>query len=107
MYHVNIGVPKTLVCLMIQWCAEAEFSPEIAAVLRDICAMPISPELLPVGGDGCLQQITEDIVVGPYELHFQMVRRGQRPAKILYLAELAFTNRYNRSTRLALVEGVC
>jgi NAD+ synthase (glutamine-hydrolysing) len=107
MYHVNVGVPKTLVCFIIQWCADAEFSPEIAAVLRDICAVPISPELLPVGMDGCVQQITEDIV-GPYELHdyflFHMVRHGQRPAKILYLAELAFGDHYDRSTLLRWLE---
>jgi NAD+ synthase (glutamine-hydrolysing) len=103
MYHVNVGVPKTLVSFIIQWCADAEFSPEIGAVLRDICVVPISPELLPVGLDGCVQQMTEEII-GPYELHdyflFQMVRHGQNPAKILYLAELAFANRYDRPTIL-------
>ena len=107
MYHVNVGVPKTLVRFIIEWCAEVEFSAETSAVLRDICATPISPELLPVGADGELQQITEDIV-GPYELHdyflFQMVRHGQRPAKILYLTELAFSNRYDRSTILRWLE---
>jgi NAD+ synthase (glutamine-hydrolysing) len=43
-------------------------------------------------------------LIGPYELHdyflFQMVRHGQRPAKMLYLAELAFANSYDRSTIL-------
>ena len=103
MYHVNVGVPKTLVCYIIEWCAETQSSPQIATVLHDICAIPISPELLPVGDDGHLQQMTEEII-GPYELHdyflFQMVRHGQSPAKILYLAELAFANRYDRSTIL-------
>lgn len=107
MYHVNVGVPKTLVSYMIEWCADAEFSGETAAVLRDICAVPISPELLPVGADGALQQRTEDII-GPYELHdyflFQMVRHGHRPAKILYLAELAFATRYDRLTLLRWLE---
>jgi NAD+ synthase (glutamine-hydrolysing) len=107
MYHVNIGVPKTLVSFIIEWCADAEFSGETAAVLRDICAVPISPELLPVGDDGALQQRTEDII-GPYELHdyflFQMVRHGHRPAKILYLAELAFGRRYDRLTLLHWLE---
>ncbi len=107
MYHVNVGVPKTLVRYIIEWCADAEFTAEISRVLRDICAVPISPELLPVGVDGAVQQITEDIV-GPYELHdyflYQMIRHGQRPAKILYLAELAFANRYDRSTILRWLE---
>lgn len=103
MYHVNVGVPKTLVRYMIEWCAETEFSGKTAAVLRDICATPVTPELLPMGADGKHQQITEDIV-GPYELHdyflFQLVRHGQRPVKILYMAELAFANRYDRATIL-------
>ena len=47
--------------------------------------------------------MTEEII-GPYELHdyflFQMVRHGQGPAKILYLTELAFADRYERSTIL-------
>jgi NAD+ synthase (glutamine-hydrolysing) len=96
MYHVNVGVPKTLVCFIVQWCADTQFAPEIAAILRDICAIPISQELRPVNADGLLQQMTEEII-GPYELHdyflFQMVRHGQRPGKILYMAELAFANR--------------
>jgi len=107
MYHVNIGVPKTLVRYMIEWCADAEFTEEISTVLRDIIAVPISPELFPVGADGELQQMTEDIV-GPYELHdyflYQMVRHGQRPAKILYLPELAFASRYDRATILRWLE---
>ena len=107
MYHVNAGVPKTLVRYIIEWCAEAEFSGKTSAVLHDICATPVSPELLPLGADGKHSQITEDIV-GPYELHdyflFQMVRHGQRPAKILYLAELAFGDRYDRSTLLRWLE---
>jgi NAD+ synthase (glutamine-hydrolysing) len=107
MYHVNIGVPKTLVRYIIEWCADAEFAAAFSAVLRDICAVPISPELLPVGADGELQQMTENIV-GPYELHdyflYQMVRHGQRPAKILYLAELAFAQRYDRTTILRWLE---
>jgi NAD+ synthase (glutamine-hydrolysing) len=107
MYHVNVGVPKTLVRFIIEWCADAEGSGEIAAVLRDICAVPISPELLPVGVDGAVQQLTEDIV-GPYELHdyflYQMIRHGQRPAKILYMAAMAFANRYERSTILRWLE---
>ena len=107
MYHVNVGVPKTLVRFMIEWCADAEISAGVSEVLRDISAMPISPELLPVNADGEVQQITEDIV-GPYELHdyflYQMVRHGHRPAKILYMAELAFKDTYNRATILSWLQ---
>ncbi len=107
MYHVNIGVPKTLVRYMIQWCAEEEFSGGISNVLRDISAMPISPELLPVDAQGQVRQITEDIV-GPFELHdyflYRMVRCGEAPAKIMYMAELAFGNKYDRATILRWLE---
>jgi NAD+ synthase (glutamine-hydrolysing) len=107
MYHVNIGVPKTLVRYIIQWCAEEEFSPGIGAVLRDISAMPISPELLPVNAEGEVEHITEDIV-GPYDLHdyflYHMVRYGERPAKTLRMAELAFNNLYDQATILRWLE---
>ncbi len=49
MYHVNAGVPKTLVRYLIEWVADEEWSGEAAAVLRDIFATPITPELLPLG----------------------------------------------------------
>jgi NAD+ synthase (glutamine-hydrolysing) len=107
MYHVNVGVPKTLVRFMIEWCADVEISAGISEVLRDISAMPISPELLPVNADGEVQQITESIV-GPYELHdyflYQMIRHGHSPAKILYMAELAFKDRYDRATILGWLQ---
>ena len=107
MYHVNVGVPKTLVRYMIQWCAEEEFSAGISNVLRDISVMPISPELLPVDAQGEVRQITEDIV-GPFELHdyflYHMVRCGEGPAKITYMAELAFGSKYDRTTILRWLE---
>ena len=107
MYHINIGVPKTLVRYIIEWCADEEFTGETSKVLRSICATPISPELLPVGEDGEVMQQTEDLV-GPYELHdyflFQTVRHGHSPSKILYLAELAFLDRYNRATIMSWLE---
>ena len=48
MYHVNAGIPKTLVRYLIDWCADTEFSGATGKVLHDIAATPISPELLPV-----------------------------------------------------------
>lgn len=97
MYHVNAGVPKTLVRHLVVWCAEEEFADPVSALLRDIADTPISPELLPGG------QNTED-AVGPYELHdfflFQFVRHAFGPAKILALAEVAFAGRYDRETIL-------
>lgn len=97
MYHVNAGVPKTLVRHLVAWCAEEEFSGEVAHLLRDIVDTPISPELLPLAGDQSLVQKTED-AIGPYELHdfflFHAIRNHFRPAKVFLLAEQAFRGRH-------------
>jgi NAD+ synthase (glutamine-hydrolysing) len=97
MYHVNAGVPKTLVRYLIEWTAESEYSGAASEVLRDICATPITPELLPLGDGDKLQQETE-LTIGPYLLHdfflFQVVRYGYPPRKVYYLARLAFGDTY-------------
>ncbi len=97
MYGVNAGVPKTLVRYLVAWCADEEFVGEISEVLRDICATPVSPELLPPDANGEIAQHTEE-TVGPYELHdfflFQVVRQQFPPRKVLVLAEHAFDGRY-------------
>jgi NAD+ synthase (glutamine-hydrolysing) len=98
MYHVNAGVPKTLVRYLIQWVADEEWSGRQAAdVLRDIVATPITPELLPLGADGALEQKTED-TIGPYELHdfflYHVLRSGAAPAKVFVLARQAFAGAY-------------
>ncbi|MBF0239022.1 MAG: NAD(+) synthase [SAR324 cluster bacterium] len=89
MYNVNAGVPKTLVRYLVEWCAENEFSGDIAQVLHDIGDTPISPELLPLSEEGELQQKTESII-GPYEVHdfflFYMVRHQFPPRKVFFLA---------------------
>ncbi len=107
MYHVNAGVPKTLVRYLIDWAADEQFSGATTAVLHDIAATPISPELLPKGANDEILQQTED-VVGPYELHdfflFHIVRHGCRPAKIAHLAALAFGDQYPRTTILKWLE---
>ena len=95
MYAVNSGVPKTLVRYLVAWCAQVEFSGRAAKVLEDICATPVSPELLPPDADGNIEQLTEQ-VVGPYELHdfflYQVVRMHFAPQKVLLLAEQVFTD---------------
>jgi NAD+ synthase (glutamine-hydrolysing) len=89
MYHVNSGVPKTLVRYLIQWCADSVYSGTTADVLRDIIATPISPELLPLGENEALLQETE-ATIGPYLLHdfflFYAVRHAFSPRKIFWLA---------------------
>lgn len=89
MYHVNAGVPKTLVRYLIEWCADSVYSGETSAVLRDIGATPISPELLPLGENDAIVQETE-ATIGPYLLHdfflFYAVRHAFTPRKIFWLA---------------------
>jgi len=98
MYHVNSGVPKTLVRYLIEWCAEGPFADKAGAILRDIADTPITPELLPLAADESLQQKTED-TIGPYELHdfflFHFVRHGSNAEKIRWLAAQAFAGKYN------------
>ncbi len=100
MYGVNASVPKTLVRYLIEWCAEAEFSGKAAETLHDICATPVSPELLPPDADGDISQKTEEHV-GPYELHdfflYQVVRNQFAPRKILDLACRAFAEDYSKA----------
>jgi NAD+ synthase (glutamine-hydrolysing) len=103
MYHVNAGVPKTLVRYLVEWAAEGEFTGETSAVLHDICATPITPELLPLGQDGELAQKTED-TIGPYELHdfflYHTVRFQFAPRQVFLLARQAFAGQYDAATLL-------
>ena len=96
MYHVNAGVPKTLVRYIIEWVAAKE--RELAAVLQRIIDRPVSPELLPPTG-GEIAQKTEEII-GPYELHdfflYHFIKYGASPKKLLLLATLAFKEKYSK-----------
>lgn len=101
MYHVNIGVPKTLVRHLVTWAAHARYVGEARTVLEDVVATPVSPELLPPAADGTIAQETE-LIVGPYDLHdfflYHTVRNGFRPRKTLWLAEHAFAGKYDEAT---------
>ncbi len=100
MYHVNAGVPKTLVRYLIAWCAEQPAFLAASKVLADILDTPISPELLPASATGDIAQRTEDHV-GPYELVdfflYHFVRHGCSAAKIAFLAGIAFQDRYTEA----------
>ncbi len=97
MYHVNAGVPKTLVRSLIEFVAEHEVDAAAAAILHDILATPISPELLPLNAAGGVEQRTED-AIGPFELHdfflFYTLRHQFPPAKVFALARQAFAGAY-------------
>ena len=104
MYGVKASIPKTLVRHLVAFAADdcEERDPALAAVLRDILATPVSPELLPPK-DGEIAQRTEDLV-GPYELHdfylYYAIRWGFPPRKVLRLARQAFGAAYDRETLL-------
>ena len=103
MYAVNGSVPKTLIRHIVAYEADRvnDTQPQLASVLRDILATPVSPELLPPTADGTISQKTEDLV-GPYELHdfflYYFVRLGFAPSKIYRLAKAAFAGEYDDAT---------
>jgi len=99
MYAVNIGVPKTLISTLLSWISNLEKYHNIKAIIEDIINTPVSPELLPPTQNGEIDQKTESII-GPYELHdfflYYMLRFGFKPSRILYLAQEAFKNQYDK-----------
>lgn len=108
MYGVNASIPKTLVRSLVKWVSENKFSQagkcssrSASEILKDIIDTPISPELLPSDKDGNIAQVTEDLV-GPYELHdfflYNFIKFGYSPAKIEFLAGIAFRDTYDRAT---------
>ena len=100
MYNVNGAVPKTMVRYMVAWIA-LEQGGEIRDTLLDVVNTPISPELMPAGDDGKIEQKTEDLV-GPYELHdfflYNFMKNGFSPAKIHFLSLAAFGDKYDSAT---------
>jgi len=97
-YNVNCGVPKTLVKFVVQWVAWSQTTGTMKETLEAILATPVSPELTG-GKEGKVSQKTEDII-GPYELHdfflYHLERWGSSPRKIIYLASVAFGDKYSR-----------
>lgn len=101
MYGVNGSIPKTLVRYLVNWVAQTGVDEKSKVTLLDIIDTPISPELIPADEQGNIKQKTEDLV-GPYELHdfflYHFLRFGSRPAKIYYLAKIAFERVYDDAT---------
>ncbi len=100
MYAVNASIPKTLVKSLVGYEAN-RLGGRMEVVLKSILGTEISPELLPPDENGNIAQKTEDLV-GPYELAdfylYSFLRRGDAPAKTMYLAERAFGAKYDRAT---------
>jgi len=98
MYAVNASVPKTLVASLVRWIADNRMEESSRKILYDVLDTPFSPELLPAGTDGMIAQKTEHFI-GPYELHdyflYRMLRYGDTPKRILFMAEQAFASIYS------------
>ncbi len=94
-YAVNTSVPKTLIQHLLRWETETgRFGADTGAVLRDVLALKISPELVPgEDAEGEPTQHTE-AVVGPYELQdfnlYYTVRFGLPPTKVAFLSYVAW-----------------
>jgi len=99
-YGINAGVPKTLISYLIGWAADRLFADDepLRAVLHDILATPISPELKRPDASGSISQRSED-VVGPYELHdfflYYFLRFGADPRRTAHMCLQAFAGRYD------------
>jgi NAD+ synthase (glutamine-hydrolysing) len=102
MYNPNCSIPKTLVKFLVRYVALHQF-PEgaVRQTLLSIVETTISPELLPAGAAGEIEQATE-ATLGPFELLdfilYHAVRCGYSPSKILFLSQFAtFTQHYPRA----------
>ncbi len=103
MYAVNASVTKTMVRRIVEVYSERERgNGEVSAILDDILATPVSPELLPPK-DGEIAQCTEALV-GPYELHdffiYHIVGYGASPREAYELAKEALGDTYDNKTIL-------
>ncbi len=101
MYAVNASIPKTLVRHLTQYVAN-NAKGKLKWVLLDILDTPVSPELIPSGGDK-IGQVTEDIV-GPYVLHdyflYNMMVCGFTPKKLYHTAVNTFKGDFDAQTIL-------
>jgi len=101
-YNVNASVPKTLIRHLVRWVAESgQVGQGGSQVLQAVLDTEVSPELVPGsrhadGSDDAPSQSTESSI-GPYALHdfflYSTVRHGTTPAKVAYLAWVAWHDR--------------
>lgn len=106
-YAVNAGIPKTLVKYLVSWYADTAENSKVTKILKDILDTPISPELLPAGKTGEIQQKTEE-KIGSYDLHdfflYNMMRWGYSPKKVFMLAEIAFRDKFTSNDILLWIK---
>jgi NAD+ synthase (glutamine-hydrolysing) len=99
-YNVNASVPKTLIQFLLRWAVDTdEFGPEAGRVLSAVLDTAISPELIPAGADTGAEapHQNSEHTVGPYELQdfflYHVLRFGNRPSKVAWLAHQAWGDR--------------
>ena len=99
-YNVNASVPKTLIQFLLRWAVDTdEFGPEAGRVLSAVLDTAISPELIPAGADAGAEapHQNSEHTVGPYELQdfflYHVLRFGNRPSKVAWLAHQAWGDR--------------
>ncbi len=99
-YNVNASVPKTLVKHLVRHVSRQPQYGDARQTLEAIMDTVVSPELTG-GQDGVISQSTE-AQIGPYELHefalHRLMRWGDSPDKIRYLAGEAFAGEYDEAT---------
>jgi len=97
MYSLNSTIMKTVIPELLKY--EAQCHPEMAEILLDVIATPVSPELLPAE-DNAPGHKTEEIL-GAYEIHdffiWHFCYNGAGKEKVISLAEIAFKGKYDRA----------
>ena len=105
MYHVNAGVPKTLVRYLVEWAAEAEFSGGTPMCCTTSARHQSRRSFSPWRARR-LEQKTED-TIGPYVLHdfflYYTVRYSFAPTKVFVLARQAFADDF--SSEVIVLDG--
>jgi len=99
-YNVNASVPKTLIQFLLRWAVDTdEFGPDAGRVLSAVLDTAISPELIPLSADAVAEapHQNSEHTVGPYELQdfflYHVLRFGNRPSKVAWLAHEAWGDR--------------
>ena len=97
MYSLNSTIMKTVIPELLKY--EACCKPEMAEILLDVIATPVSPELLPAEDDSPGHKTEE--ILGAYEIHdffiWHFCYNGAGKDKVIALAEIAFKGKYDRA----------
>ena len=97
MYNVNVGMPKTLIKMVLTRYADICESENLSKIIKEIVDIPASPEL--ISNSNCqISQRTEDII-GPYELidfilYYALM--GDGPMKIYNALLLNFSKDFDQ-----------